>query len=47
METTQQPSKEMIRQWLKEQIGQHRPPPDPGQIRRELGWQLKQQNPSN
>ena len=41
MDNTTQPSKEMIRQWLKEQIGQHRPPPDPEQIRRELGWELK------
>ncbi len=40
MDKTKQPSKEMIREWLKNQIGQHRPPPDPGQIRRELDWKL-------
>ena len=41
MDTTGQPSKEMVREWLKDQIGQHRPPPEPSQIRRALGWQLK------
>lgn len=43
MDTTRQPSKEMVREWLKAQIGQHRPPPGPDQIRRELGWYLKPQ----
>lgn len=35
-----QPSKETIRKWLREELAQHRPPPDPKQIRRELGWDL-------
>jgi hypothetical protein len=43
MDTTKQPSKEMVREWLKQRIGQHRPPPKPEQIRRELGWHLKQE----
>jgi hypothetical protein len=30
------PSKEIIREWLKREVKQHRPPPDPMQIRREL-----------
>jgi hypothetical protein len=35
-----QPSKESVRQWLHARIEQRRPPPDPQQIRRELGWEL-------
>ncbi len=35
-----QPSKESVRQWLRAEILQRRPPPDPKQIRRELGWEL-------
>lgn len=34
------PSKEIVREWLKHEVSQHRPPPDPQQIRRELGWGL-------
>ncbi len=41
MDTSKQPSKEAIRAWLKDQIGQNQPPPAPHQIRRELGWYLK------
>ena len=37
---THQPSKESVRDWLRSEIGHHRPPPDPKQIRRELGWEL-------
>lgn len=33
-----QPSKESVRLWLRREIAQRRPPPDPQQIRRELGW---------
>jgi hypothetical protein len=36
----QQPSKESVRKWLRARIEQRRPPPDPAQIRRELGWDL-------
>jgi hypothetical protein len=36
----QQPSKESVRAWLRTEIAQRRPPPDPAQIRRELGWDL-------
>lgn len=46
MDSSKQPSKEEIRAWLKDQIGQHQPPPDPSQIRRELGWHLKPHHPS-
>lgn len=34
-----QPSKESVRQWLREQIASRRPPPDAQQIRRSLGWE--------
>jgi hypothetical protein len=40
MEDKKQPSKEAVRQWLRIQIEARRPPPDPKQIRRELGWEL-------
>lgn len=36
----QQPSKEIVRKWMRARVEQRRPPPDPGQIRRELGWDL-------
>ena len=39
-EDKKQPSKESVRQWLRNQIEERRPPPDPKQIRRELGWEL-------
>ncbi|WP_166872550.1 hypothetical protein [Massilia mucilaginosa] len=39
MNTDKQPSKESVRQWLRMQIAQRRPPPDPQEIRRELGWE--------
>lgn len=35
-----QPTKERVRAWLDDQVTQHKPPPDPKQIRRELGWDL-------
>lgn len=41
MDTQKQPpSKESVRDWLRTEIAQRRPPPDPAQIRRELGWEL-------
>lgn len=40
MEKTKQPSKENVRHWLQAEVEQRRPPPDPKQIRRELGWDL-------
>ncbi len=40
MDHPKQPSKETVRQWLHQQIVERRPPPDPQQIRRELGWEL-------
>jgi hypothetical protein len=35
-----QPSKESVRQCLRARLETRRPPPDPQQIRRELGWDL-------
>ncbi|HVK94068.1 MAG TPA: hypothetical protein VM571_05015 [Noviherbaspirillum sp.] len=35
-----QPSKEQVRKWLNNEVKRQMPPPDPQQIRRELGWNL-------
>jgi hypothetical protein len=35
-----QPTKEAVRLWLQTKLVERRPPPDPQQIRRELGWDL-------
>ncbi|SFV08475.1 hypothetical protein [Pseudoduganella namucuonensis] len=40
MEQPKQPTKEAVRQWLKDKLVERRPPSDPQQIRRELGWDL-------
>jgi hypothetical protein len=40
VEQPKQPSKEAVRQWLQNKLLERRPPPDPAQIRRELGWDL-------
>ena len=40
MDKPKQPSKEMVREWLRAEINLRRPPPDPQQIRRELGWEF-------
>ena len=40
MNKCNQPDKEIVRKWIREGIERHRPPPDPKQIRRELGWEL-------
>lgn len=36
------PSKEAVRKWMQERQKTPNPPPTPEQIRRELGWNLKQ-----
>ena len=40
MDQKKQPTKEAVRQWLQNKLVDRRPPPDPQQIRRELGWDL-------
>jgi len=40
MNQHQPPSKESVRQWLRARLVTRQPPPDPQQIRRELGWEL-------
>ena len=40
MNKPKQPSKESVRKWLRTELAQRRPPPNPEQIRRELGWEL-------
>ncbi len=34
------PTKEDVRHYLEKRVKEHKPPPDPKQIRRELGWDL-------
>lgn len=34
------PNKEEVREWLRQEIGQQRPPPYPAEIRHQLGWNL-------
>lgn len=40
MDQKKQPTKEAVRQWLQNKLVERRPPPDPQQIRRELGWDM-------
>lgn len=37
MNVTKQISKDAVREWLKQEVAQHRPPPSIEQIQRELG----------
>lgn len=34
------PTKQQVRQYMEGRQREHKPPPDPKQIRRELGWDL-------
>jgi hypothetical protein len=34
------PTKEEVREWLRQEMAQHRPPPEMNEIRRKLGWLL-------
>ena len=45
MNQANHPCKEAVRQWLRFELEQRRPPPDPQQIRRELGWDVLQAEP--
>lgn len=40
MDKQKHPTKESVREWLRAEVRRRRPPPDPSQIRRELGWEL-------
>jgi hypothetical protein len=46
MNMHKQPSKESVRQWLRAEIARRRPPPEPSQIRRELGWEPADAKPA-
>lgn len=35
-----QPTREQVREWLRQEIDQRRPQPDPTEIRSQLGWTL-------
>jgi hypothetical protein len=37
------PSKEQVREWLREGVAQHRPPPDAIEIRQQLQWRLSEE----
>lgn len=37
-----QPTKEQVREWLRQRQSRPGPPPDSEQIRRVLGWKLQQ-----
>ena len=32
------PNKQQVREWLRHEIDQRRPPPDPLEIQKQLGW---------
>lgn len=34
------PNKEMVRQWMQQRQQEHKPPPTPEEIRRQLGWEM-------
>jgi len=40
MYQSKQPSKEQVRNWMAQRQSEHKPPPDPKQIRRQLGWEM-------
>jgi len=42
MYRSSKPAKEQIREWLREGITRHRPPPELHEIRRQLGWTLNE-----
>jgi hypothetical protein len=37
---TKQPSKQQVRDYMQQRQREHRPPPTPDDIRRQLGWGL-------
>ena len=37
---SKQPSKEQVRAYMEQRQVAHKPPPDPREIRRQLGWDL-------
>jgi hypothetical protein len=40
MAQTNHPSKELVRNWMQQRQGEHRPPPTLDEVRRQLGWEL-------
>lgn len=40
MSQSKQPSKEQVREYMEQRQAAHKPPPDPREIRRQLGWDL-------
>lgn len=42
--STTQPSKEQVRIWVQQRSMSRLPPPSPSEVRRQLGWELLQNN---
>ncbi|MFL6719154.1 MAG: hypothetical protein ACJ8G3_22645 [Burkholderiaceae bacterium] len=47
MYQSDKPDREQVRQWLRHEIALRRPPPDPREIRRQLGWHQANWNKAN
>ncbi len=48
MDKVKQPSNQEVRDWLARRQDEHKPPPDPKEVRRQLGWGLlKEEDPSD
>lgn len=37
-----QPTKEQVREWMNQRQAEKTPPPEPREVRRQLGWDLVQ-----
>jgi hypothetical protein len=40
MAKSPKPGREQVHEWVRQERDQHRPPPDPTEIRSQLGWTL-------
>lgn len=34
------PTKQQVRQYMQHRVAEHKPPPPPDEIRRQIGWEL-------
>jgi hypothetical protein len=46
MATSLHPTKQQVREWMAQRHTDHQPLPDIKQIRRQLGWDLKNRGPA-
>lgn len=42
MYQTSHPTPAQVREWMQKRQTEHKPPPTPEEIRRELGWEMNQ-----